>query len=75
MSDDTEFFEEDEPADKIWAAFERGEKGVTAEPRKGFDLPDEIDRASVVITGWRLESSKTSRPVIAPPSSDSLKVS
>lgn len=27
-----EFFEEDEPVEKMWAAFERGEKGVTDAP-------------------------------------------
>ena len=30
--EDEDFFEEDEPAEKIHAAFEQGEKGVTGPP-------------------------------------------
>ena len=32
MTSDSEFYEEDEPVEKVVAAFERGEKGVTARP-------------------------------------------
>lgn len=37
----TEFFEEDEPIDKILKAFEQGEKGVTMEPRPTVLVPRE----------------------------------
>ena len=30
--DDTDFFEEDEPAEKILSAFDHGEKGLTSPP-------------------------------------------
>ena len=30
--EDEDFFEADEPAEKIHAAFDRGEKGITAPP-------------------------------------------
>jgi hypothetical protein len=33
MTSGSDFYEEDEPVEKIIAAFERGEKGVTARPR------------------------------------------
>ncbi len=33
MTGPTDFYEEDEAAENIHAAFERGEKGITAEPR------------------------------------------
>jgi hypothetical protein len=33
MTPSSEFYEEDEPVEAIVAAFERGERGVTARPR------------------------------------------
>ena len=33
MSDhDEDFYEDDEPVEKVWEAFDRGEKGLTAPP-------------------------------------------
>ncbi|MFI6508468.1 hypothetical protein ACIBCT_12755 [Streptosporangium sp. NPDC050855] len=35
--DANEFYEDDEPVEKIVAAFERGEKRVTKHPSRGFN--------------------------------------
>jgi hypothetical protein len=36
MTSDTEFYEDDEPVEKILDAFERGQKGITARPVRGW---------------------------------------
>jgi hypothetical protein len=35
--DSDDFYEDDEPLEEIVAAFERGEKGLTAPPPRGFN--------------------------------------
>lgn len=34
---DRGFYEPDEPMEKVAAAFERGDKGVTRQPKRGFN--------------------------------------
>ena len=36
MTSDSEFYEADEPVEKVIEAFERGQKGVTARPVRGW---------------------------------------
>jgi hypothetical protein len=55
--DADDFYEDDEPVEKIMAAFERGEKGVTASPSRGIN-------ETVMVPGLRpiLTERSSNRP-------------
>lgn len=49
---DDDFFEEDEPLEKVLAAFERGEKGVTARPTPTGSVQHPNETTVVVNMPW-----------------------
>jgi hypothetical protein len=56
MADDIEdFFEEDEPVEKIRAAFERGEKGYTTPPASAI----RVVRSTVRFEGFTVQGNGT----------------
>jgi hypothetical protein len=55
--DSDDFYEDDEPVEEIMAAFERGEKGVTAPPSHGVN-------ETIIVPGLRpiLTQKSSNRP-------------
>jgi hypothetical protein len=71
--EDEDFFEEDEPAEKVFAAFNRGEKGITA-PRIAFYIASpSLNTGSVVPVscgsqaGWFVTGARPSLNTNQPP--------
>lgn len=66
MTDGSEFYEDDEPVEKIRAAFERGEKGRTAK------RPRDLNRMAASIVADETESSI--QPVVVPSDVTSVQI-
>ena len=57
MSDDADFYEDDEPAEKIRAAFDRGTKGHTAARSHGAAIEAPVDVSSLILEKLRFDGA------------------